>query len=69
MEAFKEEIVKLADEFFARLGAGFIHPFHGGFMGMEAKILSFGKFKFYDALPPEFQTHETIVELAQKRTG
>ena len=36
-------------------------------MGMDAKVLSFGKLKFYDALAPEFQTYQTIVELVQKK--
>ena len=37
--------------------------------GTNAKVLSFGKFKVYDALAPEFETYETIKELAQKKYG
>ena len=65
----QRQFLRLADEFFSRLGAVFIYPLHGGFMGMDAKILSFGKFKFYDALAPEFRTYETIRELAQRRAS
>ena len=36
-------------------------------MGTNAKVLSFGKFKVYDALAPEFETYETIKELAQSK--
>lgn len=47
----------------------FMYPLHGGWMGSDASVLSFGKFKVYDALAPEFQTYETIKELANEKTG
>jgi len=40
----------------------FIYPVHGRFMGEDAKILSFGKLKLYDAFAPEFRTYKTIRE-------
>lgn len=36
-------------------------------MGSNAGILSYGKFKVYDSLAPEFETYETIKELAQSK--
>ena len=36
-------------------------------MGQDARILSFGKLKTYDALAPEFQTYEMIKKLAQSK--
>jgi len=46
----------------------FVYPLHGGWMGTNAKILTFGKFKVYDALVPEFETYETIKNLAKNKT-
>jgi len=65
----QKEFLKKADEFFSKKGIIFVFPVHGGFMGKDAKILSFGESKNYDALAPEFQTYETIKELAQKKRG
>nr|MCR5854103.1 alpha-glucosidase C-terminal domain-containing protein [Thermodesulfobacteriota bacterium] len=65
----QREFLKIADEFFSKKGIIFVYPVHGGFMGQDARILSFGKLKTYDSLAPEFQTYETIKELIQsKRT-
>ena len=67
----KEEqrnFIKIADIFFAKKGINFIYPVHGGFMGNDAEILSYGISKVYDSLAPEFQTYETIVELAQNKS-
>ena len=36
-------------------------------MGTNAEVLSFGKFKVYDSLAPEFETYESIKNLAQKK--
>jgi len=63
----QREFLKIADEFFSRKGIIFVYPVHGGFMGQDAKILSFGKLKTYDSLAPEFETYETIKELAQSK--
>ncbi|RLG71235.1 MAG: hypothetical protein DRO11_04895 [Methanobacteriota archaeon] len=63
----QREFIKLIDEFCQRKGMNYVYPLHGGFMGLDAEILSFGKFKIYDSLAPEFQTYETIKELAQKK--
>ena len=62
------EFLEIADEFFQKKGINFIYPIHGGGMGVNAKILSFGKFKVYDSLAPEFQTYETIKELAENKS-
>ena len=59
----QREFLKIADEFFSRKGIIFVYPVHGGFMGQDAKILSFGKLKTYDSLAPEFETYETIKSL------
>ena len=63
----QREFLKIADEFLSKKGIIFVYPVHGGFMGQGAKILSFGKLKTYDSLAPEFETYETIKELAQSK--
>ena len=64
----QREFLRKADEFFSKKGIIFVYPVHGGFMGQDAKILSFGKLKTYDALAPEFDTYATIKKLAQKHS-
>ncbi len=61
----QREFLRRADAFFRSRGIVFIYPVHGGYMGVDAVVLSFGRYGFYDSLAPEFQTYETIVELAQ----
>ncbi|MCD6410948.1 MAG: hypothetical protein J7L20_00765 [Thermoplasmata archaeon] len=63
----QREFLRIADEFFERKGIAFIYPVHGPDMGPDAKILSYGKSRCYDSLAPEFQTYDTIVELAKNR--
>jgi|GEM_PF-677882 len=65
----QREFLQIVDEFFQKKGINFIYIVHGGNMGVNAKRLSFGKFKFYDSLAPEFQTYETIKELAQDKNN
>jgi hypothetical protein len=55
------------DKFFKENGILFAYPVHGGFMGRNATILAFGKYYKYDSLAPEFETCNTIKELAQGR--
>ena len=63
------EFLKKADEFFSKKEIIFIYPVHGGDMGRKelVKKLSYGKFNWYDSLAPEFQTYETIKELAKSK--
>ena len=63
------EFLRKADEFFSKKGIIFIYPVHGGDMGRKelVKKLSYGKFNWYDSLAPEFETYETIKELAQSK--
>ena len=61
----QKEFLKKADDFFSRRNVIFVFPVHGGFMGQDAKILSFGKLKIYDSQAPEFNTYKTIKNLAQ----
>jgi len=78
LEVFSQELTQdeaqsflaAADDFFKRSGITFIYPVHGGDMGPKDKIkkLSYGKLNWYDALAPEFDTYETIKELAQEKT-
>jgi len=63
----RREKLKELDKYFLNKGIVFIYPLHGGWIGYDAKVLSFGKFKIYDALAPEFQTYETIKDLAQNK--
>ena len=64
------EFLRKADEFFSKKGIIFIYPVHGGDMGRKeiVKKLSYGKFNWYDALAPEFETYETIKQLAQNKS-
>jgi len=68
----QREFLRIADEFLQKRGINFIYPVHGGNIGITGveniKILSFKKFNVYDSFAPEFQTYETIKELAQKKS-
>jgi len=65
------EFLRKADEFFSKRGVIFIYPLHGGDMGRKklVKKLSYGRFNWYDALAPEFDTYKTIKNLAQSKYG
>ncbi|OQX55881.1 MAG: hypothetical protein B5M53_03630 [Candidatus Cloacimonas sp. 4484_209] len=69
------KFLEIADRFFSekrkefKLPIVFVYPLHGGWMGTNAKVLSFGKFKVYDSLAPEFEIYETIKNLAQNKYG
>ena len=64
------EFLRLADDFFSKMGIIFIYPVHGGDMGrlgVNVTKLSYGRFNWYDSLAPEFQTYEVIKELATRK--
>lgn len=65
------QFLRIADGFLQQKGIIFIYPIHGGNMGkigQPGNILSYGKYDWYDALAPEFNTYQTIKELAQSKT-
>lgn len=64
------EVLKTFDASFTKMGINFIYPLHGGYMGRGeiTTKLAWGKYRTYDALAPEFQTYQTIKELAQKKS-
>ena len=64
----QRECLRVFDNFFLKKNIIFVYPVHGPDMGGNIKILSFGKSRCYDSLAPEFQTYETIKELAQEKT-
>ncbi|MCK4225262.1 hypothetical protein KAX29_00020 [candidate division WOR-3 bacterium] len=67
----ESQFLRVADEFFQQKGIIFIYPIHGGNMAglkTKSKILSYGKYDWYDSLAPEFQTYDTIKELAQNKS-
>lgn len=76
-EAFSQELspadqqkfLRIADEFYQQKGLVFIYPIHGGIMGSDQrlKLRAYGKYNWYDSMAPEFQTYETIKELALKK--
>jgi hypothetical protein len=66
--AQQREFLVEADSFFTQRGIVFAYPVHGGTFPQTSKQLSFGKFGVYDSLAPEFQTYETIKELAQNKS-
>ena len=64
------QFLRIADEFLHQKGIIFIYTLHGGNMGkigQKGKILSYGKYDWYDSLAPEFDTYETIKELARNK--
>jgi len=63
----QREVLRKFDESFTEMGINFAYPVHGGYLGRGeiTTRLAFGKYRFYDALAPEFETYETIRELAQ----
>ncbi|MCX9025823.1 MAG: hypothetical protein OIN85_06985 [Candidatus Methanoperedens sp.] len=63
----QSEFLTSADNFFTSRGFIFIYPLHGGWMGEDATVLSFGKLRYYDSLAPEFDTYQTIKELANNK--
>lgn len=65
------EFLRKADEFFSKRGVLFIYPLHGGDMGKKklVKKLSYGRFNWYDALAPEFDTYKIIKKLTQNKYG
>ncbi len=65
----QNEFLRIADDFFTKKGYIFVYPVHGGWMGQDAKVLSYGQFKVYDSLAPEFDTYETIKELSLIKAG
>ncbi|RLI17435.1 hypothetical protein DRO49_03630 [Candidatus Bathyarchaeota archaeon] len=65
----QREFLKTADKFLSNRGVILVYPVHGGFMGQDAKILSFGRLKKYDSLAPEFNTYKVIKSLAQNKKG
>ena len=58
-------VLKTFDASFSQLGVNFVYPLHGGYMGKVSTKVSFGQSRVYDSLAPEFQTYETIKELAR----
>jgi len=55
--------------FFSKKGVIFIYPLYGGDMrrlGLVKKF-SYGRYNWYDSLAPEFETYDTMKELAQKK--
>jgi hypothetical protein len=65
----QREFLRLAGAFLSARGVVFVYPVHGGWMGNDAEILSFGVSRVYDSLAPEFRTYGTIVELARGKAG
>ncbi|RKY31947.1 MAG: hypothetical protein DRP67_01670 [Candidatus Omnitrophota bacterium] len=63
----QRKYIELVDNFCKERRVNYIYPLHGGFMGIDAKILSYGKYPLYDSLAPEFDTYETIKILARKK--
>ncbi|MCZ7355377.1 MAG: hypothetical protein O8C65_00450 [Candidatus Methanoperedens sp.] len=64
----RKNLLKNLDEEFEKMGVNFVYPIHGGWMGEGATILSFGKWKTYDSLAPEFDTYEIIKQLSLNKS-
>jgi hypothetical protein len=61
------EVLRNFERFFLENGIMFAYPVHGGHMGRDATRLAFGWSHKYDSLAPEFDTYDTIQELARER--
>lgn len=62
--------LRTMDETLHSWGVHFVYPLHGGAMGQDPDItkrLSFGRYGFYDALAPEFNTYAMIRKLTAAR--
>jgi hypothetical protein len=57
-----------ANAFFTKKGIIFAYPVHGGTFPMSSKSLAFGKYNVYDSLAPQFETYDTIKNLAKKKS-
>ncbi len=65
----QSSFLRVADAFFQKKGVIFAYPMHGGFLGKDAQVLSFGTYPFYDALAPESDTYGTIRDLSLAKAG
>ncbi|SNQ60235.1 NosD domain-containing protein [Candidatus Methanoperedens nitratireducens] len=65
----QSNFLRIADAFFQKKGIIFAYPMHGGFLGIDAQVLSYGTYPYYDALAPEFDTYGTIRQLSSAKTG
>jgi len=65
----QRQVLREFDKSFEEMGINFVYPVHGGYLGRGeiTTKLAFGKYRFYDALAPEFDTYDTIKELAQSK--
>ncbi len=67
----QNQMLVYLDNFSESKGMIFVYPVHGGNMGSKSIIRSFGMNndygRVYDSLAPEFQTYNTIKELAQNK--
>lgn len=63
----QNDFLRQADNFFTNKGMKFVYPVHGGSTGHSATLLTYGNYTWYDSLAPEFETYDTIKELAQDK--
>lgn len=71
-QADAQNFLRLSDDFFTSLGIKFVYPVHGASMVVQqtsATKLAYGTLNWYDSLAPEFQTYETIKQLAQNKSN
>ncbi len=64
----QSQFLRIADDFLQKKGVIFAYPVHGLYMSRGADTLAYSEHAFYDSLAPEFQTYETIKELAQSKS-
>ena len=62
----QREFLETFDSYARERGMIPVYPVHGGDMGPDAVRLSYGKYKKYDALAPEFQTFDKIKDLCRR---
>lgn len=65
----QKEFLQYMTDYFKSKGMIVIYPVHGGELTITGKssVLAYGKYNPYDSLAPEFDTYDTIKELAQKK--
>jgi hypothetical protein len=69
----QSDTLVVLDNFCSSKGMTFVYPVHGGNMGSDSKIRSFGMNndygRVYDSLAPEFDTYGVIKELANTKSS
>lgn len=65
----QSQFLMTANAFFEGRDVIFSPPVHGGYLGIDARKVSYGKYPYYDALAPESGTYDTILQLSREKAS